>query len=292
MLVGMTGFAEARETRDDLSIFARLNTLNSRFLDLNLSLPRLLLSFEEEITNYLRSRLKRGRINLHISLERTEPSLLYAPHLDETLLRSISALLDNISDLLMVEPTITLHDLLQLEVISFRERDENAESLKPLLMTVMEKLVDNLLHSRRQEGKAIEREIKIRLRRINTYIRRIERIYPRFLKRLRKTWEDRLQELCAGTPIEPASIVREASQIVLRRDFNEELERIKMQVAIFEETITQPPPVGSKLLFILQEASREVNTLSNKALHKPISRVAILMKEEIERIRELVQNVE
>ncbi len=292
MLVGMTGFAEAKGCKEDLSIFVRLNTLNSRFLDLNLCLPHLLLTFEEDIQHYLRDKLQRGRVNLHISLDRTERSVLYEPHLDETLLRSITELMDNISDVLMVEPSISFADLLNLEVVSFRERPESEGKLRGLLFEVLERAVDKLLGSRKREGKTIEVEIRQRIGKIKNYIKKIEEIYPEYMEQVRNSWQGRLKELCGEVPIEPSTIAKEASQMVLRRDFNEELQRIKMQISMMEETIEQSPPVGSKLLFTLQEAHREINTLASKALQRTISQAAILMKEECERIRELVHNVE
>ena len=292
MLIGMTGFAESNLSKGSVSIYCRMNTLNSRFLDLNLQMHPLFNQYEEDIVHYLRNNLKRGRVNLQLNFKETNRSALYYPKFDDLSYKEILSILKDVKGKNIEPPKLTLSDLLQLEIITYKEKEEVIYTIKELLFKLLEKSVKKLISSRKKEGKYIEKEIRKRVKNIYINVSKIEKDYPILLERLRSDWESRLKELSGINAAENFNIAREASQLVLKRDFNEELSRIKMQMKILEQTLDESPPIGSKLLFILQEASREINTLSNKALSENISHLAIRSKEELERIRELVQNVE
>ncbi len=291
MIRSMTGFGESSASFKDLSVWVRISSVNSRFLDINVKLPVVLNVFEPDVIKFINERVMRGKVNVVSWVEGENKSIIYRPVLDRDLLISYAEILEQATGILWGEPQVTLGELAQLEIVTLREKEEGKEILGNLLFKALDEALKKLNETRSREGKILADEIRKRIRKINASIKKLYKLKALQEKELRNTWETKLMELLQGE-IDQNLIVREASQFVMRKDFTEELVRLESHIEFLAGCLREPPPCGSKLNFILQEASREITTLSSKAENKEVSRHAIEIKEELERIREQVQNIE
>lgn len=291
MIRSMTGFAESSAEIEDLKLWVRISSVNSRFLEFNIKLPQILSSFEPDVIKFATERVTRGRVNIFCWLEGKNKSIIYQPNLDRNLLIAYAEILEQAAGILWGEPRVNLGELVNLEIVSLKEKEEGKQILKTLLFESLKEAFKKFNETKSREGRVIAKEINSRLKKITLSIRKLYKLKQYQDKRLRDEWQNKLKEFLPNE-IDPALLIKEASQLVMRKDFTEELVRFKSHIEFFRDSLKEPPPCGSRLNFILQEAMREITTLASKADENNIVRLAVFIKEELERIREQVQNVE
>lgn len=289
----MTGYSRTEGTTSLGEVKVEVRSLNHRFLDLNLRLPRELSPLEMKVRELVRKRISRGKVDLTVRLDRTSsksPPLTI--EVDWGLLQAYIRLLRDVKDRFGLEGEVSLeHILIPRELISFRELEVEEgvwQELEPLLVDALQRL----LQSRLQEGKALLEDMTKRLSRLRELVARVQARAPLVVEEYRKRLRDRLRTLLQGQGLDEGRFEQEVTYFAERSDITEEVVRLKTHVEAFEKRLQGHGPAGRALEFLLQEIYREANTVGAKAHDLEIVQATLAIKEEVEKLREQVQNVE
>jgi len=291
MLLSMTGFGEGSATTGVITVVVTAKSVNNRFLEIGVRLPDLLASFERGVVSVVQDRLSRGKVFLNISLNSTTKTDIFDIALDKPLLEKY---MSEISTIEAVSGDLTIVDIVSLpDVLALRPREDFIERVSGLIEKSVVEALSGLIEMRTREGKAIETDILKRLDAIEDKVdglsKSTEMSRESYIERLR----DKIASLLEGrASIDEERLLQEAAYLAQKTDPTEELTRLRSHLNQFREAIGSEEPVGSKLRFILQECNREVDTTGAKGDTSKTSELVIAMKEQLERIREQIQNVE
>lgn len=285
----MTGFAKTEMNFDDTKIVAEGRTLNNRYLETSLKLPKGDILIEQKLRELIKTRIRRGKVDISIKIERS-PDQFGLLRINEPVLHQyveIEKLLRedyHIKGHLEIEDVLTLKDIFAYEEVVTLNEEAFLEACRDLLS----KLHDERL----REGSLITEEFHKRLAIVSTCVDDIEQQWPLTVKTHELKLRERLADVAAAVNIEEGRVLQEMAIYMERLDITEEIMRLKGHVGHFTDTILADEAVGRKLDFIVQEMVRETNTIGSKANDLYIGERVIQIKVEIEKIREQVQNVE
>ncbi len=290
----MTAFGRGEAEGTGCRLAVEVRTLNHRFLDLHLRLPRSLLGLEDRLRQLISSRIARGRVELSVSLTYTgqSPRSLVA---DTHLLQEAAALLNELQETFALPEPWGWEQLLHFpEVITLQEtspRDE--EALWSVLSAAGQLALDVVEAMRRREGDYLRGELLTHLQRLVDQVDVIELRASTVPEAYRDRLQVRLAQLLPETaPLDPQRLAQEVAILADRADITEELARLRSHVEQFLQAMAAAGPSGRKLDFLLQEMNREINTIGSKATDAAISQAVIAVKTDLERLREQVQNIE
>lgn len=292
MILSMTGYGTGSAQKDNVTISVEIKTVNHRFLDLHLRIAREYQFLEGEIQPLIRSALDRGRIDVNVTVQNSASG---AFEINSNLLRGY---LDaagklreefNFQDSLDLKTVLGLPGILQAKDTA---QTENPGILPELLRGSVKEALDGVLRMRIQEGDALRADMTRNLAGVEENANRIQEINassaPEHLKKLR----ERLDQLLPQGGIDPQRLAQEAALIADKCDISEEITRLKSHIEQYYRLMDAKEKAGKKLDFLLQELQREANTILSKSGQLEISRLAIAIKTDIEKLREQVQNVE
>jgi len=291
-IFSMTGFATARVQHDSVEISCELRSLNARYLEIYTRLPQVLRDLEDPIKERIRRFVHRGKISCSINLSSITP-VLRNLSVDPGTIRTYTQLLDQIRKIAGIQEPLRLEHLLFFkDVISFEEEAEVDEAFKAVIFSLVEDTLQQLNSIRATEGTNLRKDLEQRLENmlgLLDEIRQYARENPRIeFQRLYQ----RLLSLIDEQKIDRDRLEQEVAIISDRVDVTEELVRLDSHIQLFKEYLEKGSPIGKKLNFLLQEMHREANTISSKNTMVEISHRVVALKEEIERLREQVQNIE
>ena len=272
MIESMTGFGRGTAQADGIEATVEIRSVNSRFCEVNARLPRQLSAWEAALQNQVKNALSRGRINVQVQLEeRTDEELPI--QVDPQIARAYAQLLEQLREAAGIDGAVRLEHLLNFSDIftTPEESETEAEEAWHVVEAALEEALVGLRTMRREEGQALQADLEHRLDRIE---------------------HERLEELLEDQRLHPERLEVEIAVLADKLDVTEECVRLDSHLQLFREALASEEPVGRKLNFIVQEINREVNTIGSKANDSEIAHRAVQMKEELERIREQVQNVE
>ncbi len=285
----MTGFGRAELEKGGHRLSAEIASLNSRFLEFSFRLPRFLYGLEFTLREFLSKRMERGKVNVSIRWEEKDrPAWAFDP-------AQVKAFLDWLRTAkrkfkLKGEPK--LEDLLYLPWWVKEELEEAPQGALELVQEVLTNALNELNRSRQEEGRRLAGDFQNRLSLITGEVVEIEKEIPAHKEAYRQKLEARVKELLGEGKYDPVRVEQETALTAERSDVTEELVRLKSHIEGFGTALSADGPVGKRLGFFLQEMGREVNTLGSKALAASVARRVISVKEELEKLREQVQNVE
>jgi uncharacterized protein (TIGR00255 family) len=289
----MTGFGRAEVERNGRVLVAELRSVNHRFLELAARLPRALQPYEDRLRAHLQERLSRGKLNLTVTWKgASEEGDVLSVNL-EVAQRYMEILQDLRGKFGMRDP-VTLGQIVSLpDVFTWSEPDLDAEEAWLLLRDGVDRAARDLIAMREGEGEALAREFQTRLDRLRDAVASVEARAPERVKEAKEKLRQRVAELLNGeAEIDKDRLLIEAAIQADRMDCTEECVRLRSHIDQFEALLAEGGPVGRKFNFLTQEMNREANTIGSKANDVAIARSSIALKEEIEIIREQVQNVE
>ncbi|MCF8382594.1 MAG: YicC family protein [Chlorobium sp.] len=295
MLESMTGYGSAERVENGVRILAELRSVNNRFAEISVKLPRQLSSYELEIRELIRSRFQRGKISLLIQLQ-TERDLQIPVVVNPSRVKAYRELLETVRQEAGIEAPVALEHILKFSEIFDNEagREENAEWLWPAVCSVLPDAVDALKAMRRREGEELLLDFSSRIAGIETTLAGISRLSQENVEQVRKRLAAKVESV-AGRDI-AYSRDRLEMELVLaaeKLDITEELTRFASHNKFFlEELHNNESGTGRKLNFLLQEQLREANTIASKSQNAEISQQVVHIKEELEKIREQLQNIE
>lgn len=291
MISSMTGFGSAEGVVGGARVSVELRTVNHRFFSPNLKLPGTYARWEGEIREVLRQKIARGHVTLNVRLDRDENS---APAIDEARLAQYLAALKDLKKKHKLAGEIDLATLLRLpDVVAIPSEDVDPESGKALV-AIVSTAADNLVAMRRAEGAQLAGFLLDRVTSVETRLARAESRAPARLKEHHERVTRTVGELIGAAAVDPQRVAQEIAILADKLDIAEELDRFRSHLSAFRDTVRSKTgePVGKRLGFILQEMLREANTIGSKANDAPILDDVIAIKEELERIREQVENLE
>jgi len=288
----MTGFGRAELQSPMGRIGVELSGVNSRFLELGIRLPRPLAALEPNVREYLTAAISRGKISVYVNLSETEDTW-NGTLINKAALKAYLRQLKEIKSELKLAGEIELSDLLQLPEVTRAERPEpDLKSAWSHLQKALDKALKAMLAMRLREGRALAADMKRRLKDMSDLVGEIEQASKGSVATYRAKLAARIQELLGSVNHDPVRLEEEIAYFAERTDIAEECTRFKSHVQQFLQALKQPEAAGRRLNFILQEMNREANTIGAKVADFEIAAAVISLKEEIEKIREQVQNVE
>lgn len=292
MIKSMTGFGRAEVLDENHKFTIELKTVNHRYLDLSVRLPRQLVFFETSVRNYLKKYLLRGKVDVFVLYEDYSPQKVLLTY-NQELAKQYLEYFKQMEKEFHVENDITLSTLAEMpEIFVMEQQTQDEDSLWELLQAGLQRAADNVIQARELEGGHLKEDILQKLDFMEEKVERIEARSPQLLAAYREKLEAKMTELLQDTQIEESRI---AAEVVLYADkicCDEETVRLKSHIKNMGQVLAEGENVGRKLDFIAQEMNREANTILSKANDLEISNIAIDLKTEIEKIREQIQNIE
>jgi uncharacterized protein (TIGR00255 family) len=294
MLLSMTGFGEARRQENGVSIALEVRTINSRYFKIALRTSDGYAALEPQIESAVRQRIKRGTVQINLKVDR--PASADTCRLNAPLLMAYWRQLNDLAVNFNIPKPASLESLLALpDVVDERASDiDVAEHDWPLIDNALAAAMDNLARMRQEEGQAMATDLRLNCRTIADQLSLIAARAPQTVEAYRTRLEERLKRILAehDVALEPADVIREISIFAERSDISEEIVRLRSHLEQFETIMGLEESSGRKLEFVIQEMFRETNTIGSKSSDVEIARCVIEIKTAIERLREMIQNVE
>lgn len=292
MLLSMTGYGQAktRNAKQKRTVIADLKSINSRGLDLITRMPKSYQDKEFEIRNILSQILERGKITLTLQIEAKDDTSRKMK-INKALLKSYLDELVPMAKKMKLDMEDCLPALLNLpDVLESGNMTVNEEEWKQVQKTI-EQAAKKLNESRAKEGKTLEKDFHLRIKNISYLLAKVESMETDRIPVMREKLEQLLKNYAEKTEIDKNRLEQELIYYAEKMDFTEEKVRLKSHCDYFLKTLDEKESGGKRLSFITQEMGREINTLGSKANHAEIQKYIVMMKEELEKIKEQVLNV-
>jgi uncharacterized protein (TIGR00255 family) len=288
----MTGFGRGEANDGGRSWTAEIRTVNHRFLDQRVTLPTAFAGLEERVKKQVAAQQDRGRTEICLTCH-GEVSGAAQLTVDMELARQYYRCLLELHEQLGLSGTVELRDLLaQRGIIVQQEQHPDVEQEWPLIEQAVLAALADCARMREQEGQALKTELNSRLDHFAALVSEIETAVPQLVAQRHLELQERVAKLLAGMDIDPARLAQEAAVMADKADVTEEIVRLGSHISQFRSFLDSDEPCGRRLDFLLQEFLREVNTLASKIANAAIARLGVEMKNEIEKLREQVQNIE
>ena len=292
MISSMTGFGAADGAVGGSRASVEIRTVNHRFFSPNLKLPAALARWEGDIRELLRQKIARGHVTLTARLDQTATGP--GPRIDESKVAQYATTLRELQKKHALGGEVDLGTILRLPDVVSASTDELDGASGEAFLSIVSKAADQLLAMRRSEGALLAAFLLERIGSVESRLARIETRAPIRLREHHERIKRTISELIGAAGADPQRVAQEIAILADKLDVAEELDRFRSHVAAFRETAQSKTaePVGKRLGFILQEMVREANTIGSKASDAQIQEDVIATKEELERIREQVENLE
>lgn len=292
MIKSMTGFGRAESVTKERKIVIEMKSVNHRYCDMNIKMPKKLNFFETAIRNYLKKYIGRGKIDIFITYEDyTEDNVCvkYNPEIAAEYVKYISQMAQTFD----LKSDLSAAKLSRYpEVLTLEEQSENEEELWKDFEKVLDEAANRFVESRTKEGEALKTDLIEKLDGMLSVVDYIENASPPLVETYRNKLETKVKELLNGVAIDDGRIATEVTIYADKICVDEETVRLRSHIENTRSILIEGGSVGRKLDFIAQEMNREANTILSKADSLDISNKAIDLKTEIEKVREQIQNIE
>jgi uncharacterized protein (TIGR00255 family) len=292
MIASMTGFGRGEASADGVTVSVELRTVNSRFLEVAARLPRSLSLRENEIKEIVRRKISRGKVNLLAAVERDGAGTIPVT-INASAAKSYAKLLNQLRKAAGIKETVRLQHMLQFSDIFEQRELENTDEKEWLVMQkALALALDGLETMRRNEGGELEKDFRSRIALLEERLGRVEELSRDQVPAERARLRERIAQLLEKEKIDEGRLEMELAMLADRLDVTEECVRFRSHNKFFLDAIASPEAAGRKLNFLIQEMNREANTIGSKSSATEIAHIVVGMKEELERIREQLQNIE
>ncbi len=291
MIKSMTGYGKANLSKDKREYQVEIKSVNHRYLDICVKMPRVLSYLEEEVKKQISSQIKRGKVDVFITFENnsvedkeikinTEIAKIYIEELKKL------AKQENILDNIEVTEISKLPDVLTIQ------NNQEDETIKEALLDAVSNATENLVQMRSIEGNKMADDLVARIQGIKEKVEEISSLSTGLIEEYVVKLEGRIKEILKNQDIDETRLAQEVVIYADKCSIEEEVTRLKSHISQFEKLIKTDEAIGKKLDFIIQEMNRETNTIGSKANNLEITNGVIDIKTELENIREQVQNIE
>ena len=288
----MTGFGRGEGETTLGKVFVETRSVNHRYCDINIKLPKRLTPFENRIKEIIRVQVSRGRIDIFLKLDNLGEENVHLS-VDLHLAKQYYQVLQSLKESLHLKDKITLELVAGAkDVITAKEEAGDLEPFWQEVLPILKRSFQDLDDMKRSEGEILSKDLRQRLERITQELGEIKHLSPSRLEAYRNRLHEKVRSLLGGIDVDPSRFQQEVALLAERTDITEEIVRAESHLAQFLTLMKAEEPVGRKMDFLLQEIHRETNTVSAKANDAEISQRVVEIKAELEKIREQVQNIE
>lgn len=292
MIKSMTGYGRARMTLNKRDITVEVRSVNNRYLDCTVKMPRIYTFAEDAIKQRVQKAISRGKVDVFISVDATAADVAKVS-VNRELAAGYAAALRELAGVCGTEPHVTPEQLSRFpDILTVTKADEDLETVSADLCTVLDEALTAYNAMRAVEGTRLAEDILGRLSTILDYTAQVEKRSPETVREYREKLTSRMQEVLQSTSIDPQRILTEAAIYADKVAVDEETVRLRSHVAQLRTMVASDEPMGRKMDFLIQEVNRESNTIGSKCNDVEIARVVVGLKAEVEKMREQVQNVE
>jgi len=291
MVYSMTGFGRSKKVMEHTSVTVEIKTVNHRFSEFHIRMPRQLVKIEDKIKKCLNQYVTRGRIEVFITIE-GESLVKRRLNIDWKLIDEYYHFIESLKEKYEIhKETKISHFLMKEDLVDIEEIEEENEQLESAILQAVKEASVRLQEMRKLEGLELERDFQQHLRNLEDLSNEVSLYAPAIVENYRERLLKKVQEY-ASTITDESRILTEVALFADKSDITEELTRLKSHIKQFEHILQEKEPVGRKLDFLLQEMNREVNTIGSKGNDSTIAKLVVEMKSVLEKMREQVQNVE
>ena len=292
MIKSMTGYGRAAGVSGKLEITIEVKSVNNRYLDCTIKMPRVYSPFEEKIKATVHKQISRGKVDVFVSIDSSKASDVEIK-LNAPLAEAYIAALKDLSKQYDVVDNINVMELARFpDILQVEKKEADLEQLSTDICTILEDALKDFNDMRVREGDKTSRDIAARLDEIERLTALTEEISPAAVAEYRNKLETRMRDILQTADIDESRILMEAALFADRTAINEEIVRLRSHISQLRSMLDSREPVGRKMDFLVQEFNREANTIGSKGNDAEMAKIIVDMKAEIEKIREQAQNVE
>lgn len=292
MIKSMTGYGGAKGTVDGLELSVELKSVNNRYLDTNIRLPRNFLFAEEAVKSTVSASISRGKVDVFITVNSAQADNVLVT-VNAPLAQGYIAALTSMAEQYGLSNHLSALDIARFpDVLSVEKKEADKDAITAGICTVLETALEEFQAMRIREGTRLRDDILHKAEVIEEMVGFIESRSPETVSEYRQRLEQKMREVLENTEIEESRIILEAAIFADKVTVDEETVRLRSHIAQLREMLAGGSPVGRKLDFLIQEFNREANTIGSKCNDSEIARCVVDLKSEIEKIREQVQNIE
>ena len=287
----MTGYGKGSISKNKTSAEVEVKSVNSRFFEVSLKLPSILFPYDYEIRELIKSKVQRGKVSVvvHFKKDGVENGFIT---IDDNKLLNHLTLIKKIRKAANIKDDIKLEHLLGSKEVFTSQDAELSKSEFEIVKSALNKALDKLILMKKKEGAELSRDLAVRIEKIIKNVSFIETEFRKSINEYHDKLKQRIQELTGNVEINEDRLNLELALIADRADITEESVRLRSHLKFFKESLKNENEPGKKLNFLCQEMNRETNTISSKSISTSIIHSSVLIKEEIEKIREQIQNIE
>ena len=288
----MTGYGRARATRNLRDITVEIRSVNNRYLDCTVKMPRMYAFAEDAVKARVQKAVSRGKVDVYITVDASAADVAQV-NVNTALAAQYAQALRALAAVCGTEGQVTPEQLARFpEVLTVTKADEDLECVSADLCAVLDEALDSYNAMRAAEGVKLAEDISIRLAAIEGMTAQVEERSPETVREYRQKLTARMQEVLQSAAIDEQRILQEAAIYADKIAVDEETVRLRSHVSQLRGMLQSDQPMGRKMDFLIQELNRESNTIGSKCSNLDIARIVVDLKGEVEKIREQVQNIE
>lgn len=292
MIKSMTGYGRAREMLHKRDITVEVRSVNNRYLDCTVKMPRMYGFAEDAVKQHVQKAISRGKVDVFITVDASAADVAKVT-VNRELAAQYAAALGELAEVCGTEPHVTPETLSRFpDVLTVTKADEDLETVSADLCAVLDEALQAYNAMRAVEGAKLAEDIGNRLTYIENYTSQVEKRSPETVAEYRAKLTARMQEVLQSTTIDEQRILTEAAIYADKVAVDEETVRLRSHVSQLRTMIASDEPMGRKMDFLIQEVNRESNTIGSKCNDVAIAQMVVGLKAEVEKMREQVQNVE
>ncbi len=292
MIYSMTGYGRHEVEHAHHKINIEISSVNHRYCDLNIRVPRTLNPLEDKIRKLLKRHIRRGKVECSVFYTSTSDDDVEVV-INEAVCTAYVTALRQLGDTLGLQDNIGLSEIMQLsDVVSLQKKSVDRDALWEVLESVIEEALAQLTAMREAEGHSLETDLLQKGAYVLDVVGKLETISPRVVEQYRVKLQSRLEKLIETGSVDPSRLATEVAIFADKCAIDEELTRLKSHVQQLHLILQEGGQVGRKLDFLMQEMNREANTIASKANDYDVTTYAVALKTEIEKMREQIQNIE
>lgn len=292
MIKSMTGYGSAKGTVEGLEVQVELKSVNNRYLDTSVRLPRSFLFAEEMVKSGVQRHISRGKVDVFVSVDASGAGDMTV-RVNEGLLKGYVEAVRHIAQEYGLADDLTAQSVSRFpDVLTVEKKDLDAEAISAGMEKIVEQALRDFDAMRLREGEKLREDVLSRLAAIDALVRRVEETAPETVAAYRARLEQKMAEVLGSAGIDENRILAEAAIYADHIAVDEETVRLRSHMSQMTGMINGESPIGRKLDFLIQEFNREANTIGSKCQNSEIAHVVVELKSEIEKIREQIQNIE
>lgn len=291
MIVSMTGYGEGVASNDAATVTSEVRSVNHRFLDLSFKVPRILQAHERDMKEIVRKHLARGRVYVTVTIEMEHRADSVA--IDARVMAEYLNQLRDFARAHNLPGDVDINTLVQMpDVVRVREAEPGDDVVWPLVRKSLADALGANCAMRQEEGRTLKADLAARMTSLGEVVARVEALSPGVSRKHAEALRKRIDQLVGDAKVSEERLVSEIAVMADRLDFTEELTRLRSHESQFNATLSNGGEVSKKLTYLLQEIHREATTIGSKASDSEVIQQVVVLKEETEKIREQIQNVE